>query len=1018
LKQTRTRGLAPRPPRTRERLMTSTMIAGLALAAATAAHAQGAPPDPATQTNDVRAGEVRASEVVVTGTRLRAPNLTSVSPVITVGAQDFKLTGATDVVDALNQLPQTSVGGTSLNNTPNPLSGSGGFTTIDLRNLGPARTLVLEDGRRLMPGDPTLGGEAPDLDQIPMALIERVDIVTGGASAVYGSDAVAGVVNFIMKHDFQGVSVDAQYGFNQHDNGDGEMQSLVKAFGSSAPNGSIIDGRTFTTTITAGSNTPDGKGNVTAYVGYRHADPVTQSARDYSACQLQQAGVTPQCTGSSNSNVFGDALTGRAYSVAGAAPNNVFTPYSPAKPGLTPPSAFNASPYQYLERADQRYQAGFFAHYQVAPSVDLYSDFAFMDDQTRSDVAPSGLFLQNGVFAVNCNNPFLSAQQIAAVCHGPEALLEIGRRDIEGGPRVYDYEHESFKIDVGARGDFGSGWHYDVYAQYGRTNYSFTEENDLSLTKIQNALLVGGTAANPVCLTGGACVPYNIFANGGVTSAALQSLTTSGSTTGDTEEEIVSASLSGNLDRWGVKSPWATSGVSVSVGTEFRREQLDDTPDAALLSGDLAGAGGAAPPVHGSFDVKEVFGEVGVPLIGDKPFIKDLSLEGGYRFSDYSLSGDVGTYKIGVNYSPESEIRFRGSFNRAVRAPNVNELFSPLHVTNSSEVSSDPCSAQGSGGHAAASLAACQRTGVTAAQYGDGRDPAVGGTDTILQCPSGQCGTALGGNLKLTPEVSDTYSGGVVITPRFIPGLIVSVDYFNIDVDNAIAVQPINLTLGNCLTSGADCSLIVRQANGSLFGSSLATGGYITQADVNIGHIQTEGVDFAASYRLDLESLGLHDSGQLQFKFDGTWTSHLNYQPVPGQGQYNCAGLYGVSCGLPTPNWRHQLRVTWISPWSFNLSAQWRYLSGSRFDGNQANPLLNVGAFDANDASIGAYSYLDLSASWKVRPKLTLRAGVNNVLDTNPPVLDNTITSAGSPNTFNSYDLLGRQIFIGLTADF
>ena len=255
------------------------MITGVAIVAASSggAFAQTAP---ATEATPVQ-------ELVVTGSRIKSANLTSVSPITTVTNNDLKATGATDIVDALNQLPQASVGN-GLNNVPNPLSGSGGFTTIDLRNLGTVRTLVLEDGKRLMPGDPTLGGEAPDLDTIPGILIDRVEVVTGGASAVYGSDAIAGVVNFVMKHDFEGVRIDGQIGGDWHHNGNSQMQGLEKAFRVTPPDSSVFDGLTYNASIAVGANSPDGKGNVTAYLAYRHADPVYQRSRDFSACQLSQ----------------------------------------------------------------------------------------------------------------------------------------------------------------------------------------------------------------------------------------------------------------------------------------------------------------------------------------------------------------------------------------------------------------------------------------------------------------------------------------------------------------------------------------------------------------------------------------------------------------------------------------------------------------------------------------------------------------------------------------------------------
>ncbi|MEI9964879.1 MAG: hypothetical protein WDM92_09330 [Caulobacteraceae bacterium] len=230
-------------------------------------------------------------------------------------------------------------------------------------------------------------------------------------------------------------------------------------------------------------------------------------------------------------------------------------------------------------------------------------------------------------------------------------------------------------------------------------------------------------------------MPYNIFSDGGVTPEALGYIQTSGYTVGDTQEQIVSGNITGELGKYGVKTPWATDGVGVNFGAEYRREQLDQVPDETSLSGDLSGAGGAAPPVHGAFDVKELFAEVRAPLIQDAPFIKSLSFEGGYRYSQYSLSGDTNTYKLALTGRRPATSASAGRSSGRCGPPNVNELFTPQEITNTSDVSVDPCSAAGSLGSATATLEQCERTGVTAAQYGDGRDPAIGGTNKVAQCP-------------------------------------------------------------------------------------------------------------------------------------------------------------------------------------------------------------------------------------------------------------------------------------------
>ena len=311
------------------------------------------------------------------------------------------------------------------------------------------------------------------------------------------------------------------------------------------------------------------------------------------------------------------------------------------------------------------------------------------------------------------------------------------------------------------------------------------------------------------------------------------------------------------------------------------------------------------------------------------------------------------------------------------------------------------------------------RTGVTAAEYGNGISPQVGGTDLILQCAGFQCGTVSGGNPLLKPETSKTYSFGFVFTPHdFLRGFNVSVDYFNIDVEGAISTVPVNLVLNSCINSGEQCNLIDRTAGGSLFGGTLAGGGYIAGVESNIGLLKTDGVDVLANYRFGLDDVGLVGLGDVALSFNGTWTDHLINEPYPGKGSYDCAGLYGATCGSPTPSWRHQARITYQSPWKFDVSLQWRFIGSSSLDSNTSIPLLTNGKDDVLDGHIPSYSYIDLTGSWTVRPGLKLRAGINNLFDKDPPLVSASITSTGGANTFGNYDLLGRTLFFGLSAEF
>jgi iron complex outermembrane recepter protein len=1053
---------------TRERLLASTVIVGaLALTGAGQAFAQASAPvqtapsapgagsgapafgpqaaeAPAASGENANGAAANTTAVVtVTGSRIPQPNLAATSPIAAVGSQELKYEGVTDAVQALDQLPQ-AVG--NLNNTPNPLSGGEGISTVNLRGLGAARTLVLQDGKRLMPGDPTVGGVA-DIDQIPSQLIDRIDVVTGGASAVYGSDAVAGVVNFIMKHNFQGVQFDVQGGFDQHDNSNNKLVGpLGAAAGGSAagfniPSGNVVDGQAFVASAVFGANTPDGKGNVEGFFSYRHQDPVSEGSRSYSACDVELTANhnVPKCNGSSNSNIFIDENSGARLSVLG----NDFVPYGTA--GTQPNSVFNSNPYEYLQRADERYQAGFFGHYQVVPQAELYNDFTFTDDRSQENIAPSGSFQgsvvtpgnTDGLVDIPCNNPLLSAQQVSQLTcvsqnvNGvtePAAEVLLGRRNVEGGARTDRYEHMAFRDVVGLRGDLDDVWHYDGYAQYGYTRYNQEVGGYLSNSRIASALdvLPNGQCAYSIPDVGTACVPWNIFQQGGVSRAALNYLTVNAEEQGFSQEQVAHFDITGQLGKYGIQSPFADRGVGINAGVEYRREQINVDPDQTFQNNDLGGGSGATLPVAGSFDVYEIFGEVVAPIATNKPFVKDLSFDGGYRMSNYSSVGHVESYKLSGEYAPVSDIRFRGSFQRSVRAPNVNELFSAASVTNSSAYA-DPCAAVGAAtNQASATLAQCMNTGVTAAQYGNGiargtTVNGVAGTNSIAVCPAEQCSVQIGGNQKLQAETSDTVSYGGVFTPRFLPGFDFSVDYYDIDVKGAVGTVPSATALSQCEDTGnaTYCNLIQRGPTGILFGTG-AGSGYIVGTNVNVGFLKTTGIDFSGNYRYNLAQLGYGNLGRLAFNFFGTYVQHYINEPLPGLGSYDCAGYYGQECGF-NPRFRSKFRVTYQSPYRFAVSAQWRYIGAQRLDQNQPNPLLNEGVngfINPFDSARGAVNYLDLSATYTIRDNLTLRAGVNNVLDRDPPLVTGTTAGSGAPNTFPEYDLLGRSFYFGLTADF
>jgi len=980
----------------RDCLLTSTILCGaLSMGLAQAASAQTFP------TQTVPAAAV--GEVVVTGTRIVEASAAGASPMTTLTRTDIQLSGLSRIEDVINQLPQAyALQGGFIG------AGASGTATVDLRDLGPQRTLVLIDGRRMLPGDPGYAGNPPvaDLNFIPATLVERVDVLTGGASATYGADAVAGVVNFVLQKNFSGVKLDANAGFFLHDNANSTMQGLESARGIASPTGASADGWQKDVTLTLGVNAPNGRGNATVYAGYREIDPVTEGRRDYSACSLGELGSGFTCAGSGSGVLPHFYVVGPA-GIVGAADGYILDTTGPGntlRPYLASRDSYNFAPFNNLQRPDQRYTAGLLAHYEVSPHADLYAQAMFMNDRTSVSAAPAGLFGQQA--AVPCADPLFSAQEFATFCtqaghsiRGATTLALLLRNPT--GPRVTSVQHTDYRLVVGARGDIDRTWSYDAYLQYGEARMKESEQNDFSLSRFVNAAFgCPQSVPNP---SGAACALYNPFAIGATSQAAVNYVTASEAESGDTVEQIASGSVTGKLGDYGVRTPWAPGGAVVNIGAEYRREALTLNTDAGAQAGDLTGIGGVRVPVSGAYDVKEVFAEAQLPLARDRMGFKDLSLNAGYRYSDYSLSGQTGTYKIGGDWAPTDDFKLRASYNRAVRAPNIDELFAPSGVLL--DGSTDPCA----GASPSATAAQCALTGVSAAQYGH-----------IAANPARQYYGLEGGNPGLKPETADTTSFGLVFTPRFVPGLTFSVDHFDIKVQNVIGSAGADLIITQCVQTGDPfyCSKINRApGSGSLW---LTNTGYIRDTQFNLGQLRTQGVDLSAAYRVPLAALGLERFGRLDVSFDGTLLDDLITQPLPTGGSFDCAGRYGTICGIPAPKWKHKARLSWQTPWAITGSLAWRHIGGVDVDRASGNSFL-AGSVDPVDASLPAADYFDLAAAWRIKGQYTLRLGVNNVFDVAPPLVGSNHLSPvfGNANTYSQvYDSLGRYVFMGLTAQF
>ncbi|HEX8621347.1 MAG TPA: TonB-dependent receptor [Allosphingosinicella sp.] len=976
-------------------------------------------------------------DIIVTGTRIPQPNLNSASPITVLNNQDVKLQGTARTEDIINSLPQSfAAQGSNISN------GATGTATVNLRGLGSRRTLVLVNGRRLMPGDPR--SPVPDINFIPALAVDRIDVLTGGASSVYGADAVSGVVNFIMDTDFEGIRMDAQYSFFNHvNNGRADIMEAIDARGFPRPSGSVADGGTVDASLVMGAGFDDGRGHVTAYATYRKQDAVLQRDRDYSACSLTALSAAAAATngrlyncGGSGTGNPGTFLTNVGSFTIG--PNRTFT---------TPVPLFNFAPYNYFQRPDERYTFGAFANYEISNALKPYLEVMFMDDRSVAQIAPSGIFIGN-TNSINCDNPLLSAQQRAIVCSPANlvgfapavaddpktpvneakpatpptvfidengnpynrGILYIGRRNTEGGGRRDDLQHTDYRVVVGMRGDLGGGFSYDASYQYGRVVFAQTYFNDFSVTRAQRAIDVVNVNGVPTCrsVVNGQdpnCIPYDIFQINGVNPAALAYLQTPGFSRGNTQETVATGSVTAELGEYGVQSPLADSGVAINVGAEYRKEKLEFNTDQAFSTGDLAGQGGATIGVNGQFDVRELFTEVQIPLISDRPFFEQLEFRAGYRYSKYNVANNsfsTDTYKFEGEWAPVRDIRFRASYNRAVRAPNIVELFSAQSVGLAG--STDPCAgdfdpATDNVPPPTATQAQCLLAGVSAAQYGK-----------VKPNPAEQYNSLLGGNPNLLPEKADSITAGVVLQPRFLPRFALTVDYFDIRLKQAIGTIGADVILAQCVATGDPffCSRINRDAQGTLW---LTQNGFTTDINTNVGGLSTRGVDVNASYTQPLGGLG-----SLAFSFVGTWLDRLVVNPL-ADIKFNCAGLFGAQCGTPNPEWRHKARLTYTAPNGIGLSAQWRYFSAVDADTTSADPDL-AGTTLPGNAGYKAQSYIDLVMTARIGDHYSFRLGANNILDRDPPT---SVTPApfGNGNTYPQvYDSLGRYIFAGVTLDF
>tara|TARA_B100001939_G_scaffold299880_1_gene275530 strand:- start:25947 stop:28880 length:2934 start_codon:yes stop_codon:yes gene_type:complete len=937
--------------------------------------------------------ELTLEEVVVTGSRIQREDLTANSPVSVLEAGTIKMTGTTNVEEFLRDIPQAVAGiGAQANN------GNDGGATVDLRNLGEERTLVLVDGKRFVPFD---NQGFVDLSMIPTSLIERVEVVTGGASAVYGSDAIAGVVNFIMRDDFEGLEMDAQYGISER--GDGERADF---------------------SVTVGGSFAGDRGHAVLNIGYTDQKAVTQGDREFSEFALAAADFSP-----GGSFTTPDGVIDGTFALV-PDPNGDQAVSFDQNGNLVPfAGTFNFNPFNLLQTPQKKWTATALATYDVTDNIEFYSRASFANNQVRTIIAPTGTFFFP--FSLNLNNPFLSAQAVNALTDqdgdgvvdaefdadsdgvvDPDANIDIafGRRLPEIGTRDSIYENTAYQFVGGFTGDLSDGIVWDVFAQYGRTKRTQNFVNDVSFSKAQQGMraITDPVTGEIVCEDpSGGCVPVNFFGAGNISEEAARFIALNLAEVNNTEQTIVGGSLTGDLP---LQLPSASNPGAFAVGFEYRKESNESLPDDNLVSGNSIGFG-SSTPVDANFRVWEFFAETKIPLVQDATFAESLVLDAGVRVADYQNTvGNIEnsftnwTYKIGGEWAPISDLRFRGMFQRAVRAPNLREIGLPK-TPSTGDLTTDPCAGANPVGNAELT-ALCIATGVQPDDIGTVNGPI-----------SGQINNFLGGNPELEPEKSNTFTLGFVLQPEAVPGLSVALDYYSIEIKNVITQFAEQSVVDACYNiekdaSGEFCQRIARNPlNGSL------NGGTETGVDVSLENAafdKTQGIDLSINYGFDLND---GEMGRIDLAFTGTHVIETLTRDADFLETDDCAGLAGTTCLRPDPKWRFNQTVQWTYD-ALTVFLRWQYLS------KVTNDTVAFGEADESDfvqPVIPAAHYFDLSASYTINDNVTVRAGINNLFDRQPTVVGNDFggTTENSGNVYPAvYDPIGRYYFFGINTRF
>jgi outer membrane receptor protein involved in Fe transport len=949
--------------------------------------------------------------VIVTGSRIVRQDFTSVSPVVTVDSDAFELSGEVQIESVLNTMPQLVPSITTTSNNPS----NGGQANVNLRGLGTVRTLVLLDGTRVTPSN--VNG-VTDLNTFPAGLIDSVEILSGGASSTYGSDAVAGVVNVKLKRNFEGVRLNSQYNVTEES-----------------------DGRTLLVEAIVGGNFAEDRGNAVLAFTYDQRDDVFAGAREFSqvarGAQLQPlgSGTVPDGRIDWGANGPSQAALNTVFGSYGVAPG-VVTPTRPigfntdgtlfsfggaaatpvanfrgdtSDPGFNPTSySYNYAPVNYLQLPLERRQI--FAQGYFDPTgtgqAEVYGRMMFTTYNADQELAATPVTCATAA-TPGCTLPVTNTaipadlRTLLESRATPGAALTFTKRTVEVGSRFQENNYDVLQSLLGARGNFAVGdddWNWDVYGSWGQARGTQLQEGNVSRSRLQSAL------NNPAVFSAQGCATFNPFGNGALSPECARAIAIGTSNVFEFEQINFVGSVTGGLFSLPAGS------VRFAVGAEYRQNDADFRPDTFLATGDVVGFN-AQQPISGRITVVEPFAELSVPILADLPAANYLGLELGYRYSDYNLSGTANTYKAGLQWNPIESVKVRGGINRSIRAPNIEELFLPTQENFPQYT--DPCNFNSTfrtGPNAAQVVALCEAQGIPAAAL-----------PTFTQVNS-QARAFIGGNINLEPETADGWSVGFTFqSPSesdWLRRFSMSADYFSVEVEDVISSLTASSIIGRCFNqlngnptfdpANQFCSLFIR--NPANFGIT-----DVVTTSINLSALKAEGVDVNLDYGLPLSVFGASEAaGDLNFRLLWTATLSREQQETAADPFIPREGTISQTVASAFPKHKANLATTYTVG-DFLVRYTARYIDGMDVVNNDAVLSPSTGLAP----SVGSYVYHDLSGRWNINDSLSATLGVLNVGDKDPPVYTTNSQAGIQANTDPStYDVLGRRFFINLTAQF